>query len=196
MSKKKPMDKTQVRERRNRLLDSASAAELSLTEGVREMRAIAGMTQEEFARHREVSARVIKAIELGQGNPTVATMNRIGQFFGLKVGFVPIRRGTQAAEQPQPAAGVVSTQGDDAGVSEWVILEALEVREDAVTRLQKLTELLAELDVQMNRISKKQKTLPGMLDSLPQPAPVKPHAPEATAAVEARTRTKRKPRSP
>lgn len=92
MSKRKPMDKAQARERRNRLLESAAAAELSLTEGVREMRAIAGMTQEEFARHRDVSARVIKALELGQGNPTVATLNRIGQFFGLEVAFVPVAR--------------------------------------------------------------------------------------------------------
>lgn len=92
MSKRKPMDKAQARERRNRLLASAAAAELSLTEGVREMRAIAGMTQAEFAQHRGVSARVIKAIELGQGNPTVATLNQIGQFFGLEVAFVPVRR--------------------------------------------------------------------------------------------------------
>jgi len=101
MSKRKTMDKGQARDRRNQLLASAAAADLSLTEGVREMRAIAGMTQEEFARHREVSARVIKAIELGQGNPTVATLNRIGQFFGLEVGFVPVRR-TPAAEVLPP----------------------------------------------------------------------------------------------
>jgi DNA-binding XRE family transcriptional regulator len=96
MSKRKPIDKMQVRERRNRLLESAAKAELSLTEGVREMRAIAGMTQDEFAHHRGVSARVVKALELGQGNPTVATLNRIGQFFGLEVAFVPIKR-THAA---------------------------------------------------------------------------------------------------
>jgi DNA-binding XRE family transcriptional regulator len=92
MSKRKPIDKTEARERRNQLLESAASAKLSLTEGVREMRAIAGMTQEEFAQHRGVSARVIKAIELGQGNPTVATLNRIGEFFGLEVAFVPVRR--------------------------------------------------------------------------------------------------------
>jgi transcriptional regulator with XRE-family HTH domain len=92
MSKRKPIDKAQARERRNRMLESAAAAKLSLTQGVCEMRAIAGMTQEEFAAHRGVSARVIKAIELGQGNPTVATLNRIGEFFGLEVAFVPIRR--------------------------------------------------------------------------------------------------------
>jgi DNA-binding XRE family transcriptional regulator len=103
MSKRKPIDKTQARERRNRLLESAAAAELSLTEGVREMRAIAGMTQEEFAQHRSVSARVIKAIELGQGNPTVATLNRIGEFFGLEVAFVPVKRAATAAETSQRA---------------------------------------------------------------------------------------------
>lgn len=104
MSKRKPMGKEQARERRNALLAAAAAADLSLTEGVREMRAIAGMTQEEFARHREVSARVIKAIELGQGNPTVATLNRIGNFFGLEVGFVPVKRKQAAGTVPQTVA--------------------------------------------------------------------------------------------
>jgi DNA-binding XRE family transcriptional regulator len=104
MSKRKPMDKVQARERRNRLLEAAAAAELSLTEGVREMRAIAGMTQEEFAQHRGVSARVIKAIELGQGNPTVATLNRIGQFFGLEVAFVPVQGKPEAVQRVEPAA--------------------------------------------------------------------------------------------
>ena len=66
--------------------------------GVREMRAVSGLTQEDFAQHRGVSARVVKALELGQGNPTVATLNRIGAIFGLEVGFVPIRR-EQAGKQ-------------------------------------------------------------------------------------------------
>jgi transcriptional regulator with XRE-family HTH domain len=103
MSKRKPMDKAQTRERRNRLLESAATAKLSLTEGVREMRAIAGMTQEEFAEHRRVSPRVIKAIELGQGNPTVATLNKIGEFFGLEVGFVPASRSASAMSSPEKA---------------------------------------------------------------------------------------------
>lgn len=197
MSKRKPIDKTQVRERRNRLLDSAAAAELSLTEGVREMRAIAGMTQEEFARHREVSARVIKAIELGQGNPTVATMNRIGQFFGLEVGFVPVRRGIEAVDQPPPANGLVSTKSDDADISVWeVIRMADEARDAAVAGLQKLDEMVAELSTQLNLATQRQKTLTGMIDSPPELAAVEHHVPEDTTAGEARTRTKRKPRSP
>lgn len=33
----------------------------------------------------------------GQGNPTVATLNRIGEFFGLEVAFVPVRKPASAA---------------------------------------------------------------------------------------------------
>lgn len=85
------------------MLLSAAEAKLSLAQGVRDMRAISGMTQEDFARHRGVSARVIKAIELGQGNPTIATLNRIGAFFGLEVAFVPVR---------QIGAGDTTTQAE------------------------------------------------------------------------------------
>lgn len=109
MSKRKTMDKAQARERRNRLLESAAAAQLSLTEGVREMRAISGMTQEEFARHREVSARVIKALELGKGNPTVATLNRIGEFFGLEVAFVPLQRPTSMEQKDEQVPAALSS---------------------------------------------------------------------------------------
>lgn len=114
MSKRKPIDKQQARQRRDRLLDVAAAARLSLTEGVREMRAIAGMTQEEFAQHRGVSARVVKALELGKGNPTVATLNRIGEFFGLEVAFVPVKRQVPPdAWEPATHAGpaTASTSG-------------------------------------------------------------------------------------
>lgn len=99
MNERTPAEKAKVRERRNRMLDTAAAAELSLTEGVREIHAIAGMTQDEFAKHRGVSARVIKAIELEQGNPTVATLNRIGQFFGREMAFVPVRSKKQVDVQ-------------------------------------------------------------------------------------------------
>lgn len=107
MGKRKPLDKEQARERRNRMLETAAAARLSITEGIREMRAISGMTQEEFARHRDVSARVIKSIELGQGNPTVATLNQIAGFFGLQVAFVPINRAN--IEQDESTPDVVTT---------------------------------------------------------------------------------------
>jgi transcriptional regulator with XRE-family HTH domain len=154
MSKRKPMDKTQARERRNHLLESAAAAELSLTEGVREMRAISGMTQEEFAQHRGVSARVIKAIELGQGNPTVATLNRIGQFFGLEVAFVPVKRAATAG------SGVTDDQARNeekfrglADTTTWeAIREAVEAREHIVA-----TVSLAELDDSLVLVNQRRK---------------------------------------
>jgi len=167
MSKRKPMDKTQARERRNRLLESAAAADLSLTEGVREMRAIAGMTQEEFARHREVSARVIKAIELGQGNPTVATLNRIGQFFGLEVGFVPVRRMRPTVEEPQSSEAVTPD-----------FLRQLELSRDQVMR--HFTEALAAMD--------------SMARSLPVPERAQKNAPEDADAPNT-VKKKRKTRS-
>ena len=138
MNKRNPMDKAQARERRNRLLESAATAELSLVEGVREMRTIAGMTQEEFARHREVSARVIKAIELGQGNPTVATLNRIGGFFGLEVGFVPTRGKATAMEQSPSAAIATETASPERPVHSNGTLVTGTIPDDLKIALQNL----------------------------------------------------------
>lgn len=153
MSRKKPIDKAQLRARRNRMLDAAAAAKLSLTEGVREMRAISGMTQEEFARHRGVSARVIKAVELGQANPTMATMNRIGQFFGLEVAFVPIMReapdGLAAPLADDPAA----IPGTSADLSSKAIFDQLlQERQQAAADMHNLSALLAEMENRMNAL--------------------------------------------
>jgi len=150
MSKRKPMDKVQARERRNRLLETAAAAELSLTEGVREMRAIAGMTQEEFAQHRGVSARVIKAIELGQGNPTVATLNRIGEFFGLEVAFVPVRRiPSNATDGTAADAHTQNTQAEFFSATTQYLSagEAAAVQEKIAVALSKLQEMADYIDV-------------------------------------------------
>ncbi|MCS0630737.1 helix-turn-helix domain-containing protein [Telluria mixta] len=185
MSKKKPLDKAEARERRNRMLESAAAARLSLTEGVREMRAIAGMTQEEFARHRGVSARVIKAIELGQANPTVATMNRIGQFFGLEVAFVPIQRELHADEQPQPDKDRMRNGNDDADAPE-VIRKVIQERLDDIVRM-----AAKQIDAELNALSQAHKARKTTLD----PAPASTKAPENTAVSETRSRTKRKPRA-
>jgi len=159
MSKRKPLDKAQIRERRDRMLEAAAAADLSLTDGVREMRTIAGMTQEEFARHRGVSARVIKAIELGQGNPTVATLNRIGQFFGLEVAFVPVRHETQSEDRPQPADGS-NRHGDDTGVPEAMPSFTLdEAQEYLATRTFSIDKVIEALDASLRMLNEQQKML-------------------------------------
>ena len=140
MAKRKVLDKVKAREKRDQLLASAASAQLSLTDGVRTMREIAGMTQEEFARHRGVSARAVKALELGQGNPTVALLNRIGEFFGLEVAFVPKR------PPPEPdgvghrvhTTELVAFPSSDSHLAN--ILRPLETDADYLERLKELVE--------------------------------------------------------
>jgi transcriptional regulator with XRE-family HTH domain len=170
MSKKKPMDKAEARERRNRMLESAAAARLSLTEGVREMRAIAGMTQEEFARHRGVSARVIKAIELGQANPTVATMNRIGQFFGLEVAYVPIKRDLRREDQELRIDDHLVKQSEDIDFS-GRIRKVVQTREELAVQMHKLNEMVNDLDVTLDLIKKQHGTFE--TPSRAKPSPVR-----------------------
>jgi transcriptional regulator with XRE-family HTH domain len=88
VARQKKFDKESARQRRAELYAAVQRGELTLQDAVKEMRKIAGMTQAEFAVHRGVSAKVIKDIERGVGNPTVASLNRIGNFFGLEVAFV------------------------------------------------------------------------------------------------------------
>lgn len=196
MSRRKPIDKTQIRERRNRMLASAAAARLSLTEGVREMRAISGMTQEEFARHRGVSARVIKAIELGQGNPTMATLNRIGQFFGLEVAFVPVMREAQGDVVLQPADDLVAMASDDAGLSKAIFFQFKQDRDNAAAGMQELAEIISQIKNQMNTALYQLKETVPTGDSAQLPGPEKRAEDEDTATTKPPARARKKPRSP
>ncbi|MBV6320520.1 helix-turn-helix domain-containing protein [Duganella violaceipulchra] len=97
---KKAEDKESARARRTELYDAVARGQLSLRDAVKQMRKISRLTQAEFAAHRGVSTKVIKEIEGGHGNPTVQTLNRIGEFFGLEVAFVrteTLKRGMQQA---------------------------------------------------------------------------------------------------
>ncbi|MGK5078628.1 helix-turn-helix transcriptional regulator [Janthinobacterium sp. HLX7-2] len=85
---KKNVDKEQLRQRRAVLYDAIARGEVTLQNAVKEMRAISRLTQAEFAAHRGISLKTLKEIESGKGNPTIQTLNRIGQFFGLEVAFV------------------------------------------------------------------------------------------------------------
>jgi DNA-binding XRE family transcriptional regulator len=97
---KKQVDKEQLRQRRTELYDAIAKGELTLQHAVKEMRNISRLTQAEFASHRGVSTKTIKDIESGKGNPTVETLNRIGQFFGLEVAYV---RSENLGKQKMPA---------------------------------------------------------------------------------------------
>ncbi|MDY0976531.1 helix-turn-helix domain-containing protein [Massilia sp. CFBP9012] len=196
MSRRKPIDKTQIRERRNRMLESAAAARLSLTEGVREMRAISGMTQEDFARHRGVSARVIKALELGQGNPTMATMNRIGQFFGLEVAFVPVMSKAQGDVVLQPADDLVAMASDDAGLSKAILVQLKQDRDNAAAGMHELAEAIAEFKHQMKATLQELKQTAAAGDSTQLPGPGNSTVPDDTATTKPLVRARKKPRSP
>ena len=66
--------------------------DMTISEAVKAMREMTGLTQAEFAAHRGVSRRVVQDTERGTGNPTVDSLDSIAKLFGLRVGFVPIRR--------------------------------------------------------------------------------------------------------
>lgn len=56
----------------------------------RRMRKILGMSQKDFARKvADISPRIISEFESGVGNPTLATLEKIAEPFGLKVTFLP-----------------------------------------------------------------------------------------------------------
>jgi DNA-binding XRE family transcriptional regulator len=85
--RRKPLPKELLRADRIQLYQDIEAGKLSLQDALKKMRAISGMTQPEFAKHRGVSLRVIREIEQGVGNPTVSSINKIAEIFSLEVAF-------------------------------------------------------------------------------------------------------------
>lgn len=52
---------------------------------IRERREIVRITQEQLADMAGVGLRTLKAIEVGQGNPTVETLNKLATILGLEL---------------------------------------------------------------------------------------------------------------
>ena len=64
--------------------------EIGIREATRRMRKILGMNQKEYAQKvAGISPRILSEFENGSGNPTLATLDKIGLPFGLKVTFLP-----------------------------------------------------------------------------------------------------------
>ena len=75
------------------LVEAVENHELSLGEAVRRMRKISGLSQKEYARRIVgIAPRILAEIERDEGNPTLATLNKIGRPFGYATGFVPKAR--------------------------------------------------------------------------------------------------------
>jgi DNA-binding XRE family transcriptional regulator len=67
-------------------LDERNLSDLFDT--IRRMRKITGLTQPEYAKLIGIAPRVLIDIERGVGNPTLKTLNKIAEPFGLRIGLL------------------------------------------------------------------------------------------------------------
>lgn len=89
MARWKKPTKEEILENRRTLAARARNGDLRLPEAVADIRKGFGMTQEEFAKTLSLTRRQISEMEAGAANPTLETLEKIGQVFGFVVGFVP-----------------------------------------------------------------------------------------------------------
>ncbi len=86
---KRPAPKEMARMKEALYLDLASGS-IDIRRATVRMRKILGMNQKEYARKvAGISPRILAEFENGSGNPTLATLVKIAQPFGLKVTFLP-----------------------------------------------------------------------------------------------------------
>ncbi len=52
---------------------------------IKERRALLGLTQQDLADYTGVSARFIKSVEAGKGNPSMNTLCKMAEVLGLEV---------------------------------------------------------------------------------------------------------------
>lgn len=88
--KRRRLEKDRRAALREELYERIDRGDVTLTEALKMMRRIAGLTQPEYARLVGVSARVLIEFERGIGNPTVKTLERIFAPFGVEL---TLRRG-------------------------------------------------------------------------------------------------------
>lgn len=91
-----PLTRDELNRLRQEFYEKIERGELDIPEAIKAMRKLSRMTQIEFAEHRGVSLKVIQDIERGVGNPTVQSLNKIADIFGVEVGFVRRRRSSRA----------------------------------------------------------------------------------------------------
>ena len=72
-------------ERRAALYDAIGRGELGFPEALRELRRSVGKTQAEYAKLSGLSARILKEIEQGLGNPTLKSIRKALKPFSLDI---------------------------------------------------------------------------------------------------------------
>ncbi len=155
--RKKQIDKEAARQLRAELYDAINRGELSIQETAKRMRKISRLTQSEFAIHRGVSAKVIKEIERGVGNPTVNTLNRIGQFFGLEVAFVRSERLRAPEGQVSSVAAIQDAALPSSVAVSRRLVEELENIKKMVAPPKALRDALNNMEAELNVIREAQR---------------------------------------
>jgi DNA-binding XRE family transcriptional regulator len=89
MVRRKKPSSEEVSAMRERLMERARAGALRYPFAVVEIRKTLGLTQDQFAKLLRMPRSHIAAIEQGNANPTIETMERIGKMFNFTIGFVP-----------------------------------------------------------------------------------------------------------
>lgn len=83
--RRNPLPKEIARDQRKKFYEDVSNGKLTLQETVKQMRSLSCLTQPEFAKHRGVNVKLIRALEAGTANPTIKSLNQIAEIFGLEV---------------------------------------------------------------------------------------------------------------
>lgn len=87
--RRKHSDAEQERRLRAEFYAAVTSGSMSVGQAVAAMRRISKLTQPEFAKHRGLSVQSLRLIEADKANPTIETLEKIANIFGLQVGFVP-----------------------------------------------------------------------------------------------------------
>jgi transcriptional regulator with XRE-family HTH domain len=122
------------------------------------MRKISRLSQPEFAAHLGISAKVVKEIERGVGNPTIGSLNRIGQFFGLEVAFVRseklrVRLDQTVAATSDPAVASVKFDSPRSAIEDARrIFDELEQIKKRVVPPKQLTDTLKSMEENLSLI--------------------------------------------
>jgi DNA-binding XRE family transcriptional regulator len=88
---KKDLEKRNIEKRkewRTLLNEGLSDGSLELSQALRLLRKILDKNQVEYAKMVGVSKKIIADFEIGKGNPTIGTLNRLFAPIGFKAGLV------------------------------------------------------------------------------------------------------------
>src|ERR1019366_1996018 len=84
----KPGDKEFEKKMVDDFFQKFGEGQFNIRDATKAMRRISRLTQPEFAKHRGISLATLRKIETGSGSTNVETLNKIGDIFGLEIGFV------------------------------------------------------------------------------------------------------------